>query len=279
MKRINKLIEFMNHDWDNDDKWKAFKPDFPKQTQPLDDTQRQINKSQDDAIKRAYYTTEVDKDFDTYYHFNNDEERKQYLEYCTMHNSFRNINRKSGARRMKQIFYFLFLLALPLRIPFTPLLFLAAAIFSVFEKKSLFGTGLSESLITRAFTDEEPMNMALLLMFLFSSPWVQGVLYACLLIWAFLMWCEWGQEMLDDSGTTYIYGLPAMKPVIEFGIIFRVELAKVKSHFEVVLAFASIYMVFAGMIAPIFPLFFWQYVRIKYVISPFTKHSFRALDQ
>lgn len=173
----------------------------------------------------------------------------------------------------------MFLLALPLRIPYTPLFYMIAAVFSLFEKRSaIAGTG---SMVARIFTDEEPMNLALLLMMLFAGPFVKLLLYLCLLIWAFLMWCEWGQELLDSSRETGkpIYGLPAMQPVIEFGMIFRVEFALVKSHIELFLGFLSIYLLLNWQIAPIFPIFYWQYIRIKYVVSGFTKKSFILLDQ
>lgn len=61
-----------------------------------------------------------------------------------------------------------------------------------------------------------------------------------------------------------------MQPVIEFGMLFRVEINQLKSHIEVFLAFLSIYLLLVVSIAPIFPFFFWQYLRIKYVVSNFT---------
>ncbi len=159
---------------------------------------------------------------------------------------------------MKQTFYFLFLLALPLRIPYTPLVFLAACILSIFEKKQAYQA--TNNVMLRIFTDEEPMNMALLLLILFSPFLVKMLIYACLMMWAFLMWCEWAYEMLEASkkpGGQPIYGLPAMLPVIEIGMIFRVEILKTKTYIEIFLALLSTYMLFIGRIAPIFPIFFW----------------------
>ena len=104
------------------------------------------------------------------------------------------------ARSIKQTFYFMFLLAFPLNIPYTPLLFLIAAGCSVFEKGKIASNKSSGSnLVARIFTDEEPMNLALLLLFLFSTSFVKFFLYLCLLIYAFLMWSEWAFEMLEDS--------------------------------------------------------------------------------
>ena len=69
-----------------------------------------------------------------------------------------------------------------------------------------------------------------------------------------------------------------MKPVIEFGMMFRVELAKGKTFIELFMGTLSVFMLFTGRIAPIFPIFFWQYLRIKYLMSTFTQVCFRDLD-
>lgn len=171
----------------------------------------------------------------------------------------------------------MFLLAFPLNIAYTPLMFLIAAVCSVFEKtkgdKKFGGT----SLVARIFTDEEPMNLALLLLFLFSTPLVKFFLYLCLISFAFLMWSEWAFEMLEESrkpGGKQVYGLPALQPVIDFLLLFRVEITLIKSHIEVFIGFLSILLVLTGRLAPIFPIFFWQYLRIKHVVSSFTQLSF-----
>lgn len=173
-----------------------------------------------------------------------------------------NISRGSGqiARSIKQMFYFMFLLAFPLNIAYTPLLYLIAAICSIFEKSKTNSKVGGISVIARIFTDEEPMNLALLLLFLFSTPFVKFFLYMCLLIFAFLMWSEWAFEMLEESrkpGGNKVYGLPALQPVIDFLLLFRVEITQIKSHIEVFLGFLSIFLLFSGRLAPIFPIFFW----------------------
>ncbi len=121
----------------------------------------------------------------------------------------------------------MFLLAFPLNIAYTPMLFLIAALCSVFEKSKTNAKLGGISIIARIFTDDEPMNLALLLLFLFSTPLVKFFLYLCLLSYAFLMWSDWAFEMLEDSrkpGGKTIYGLPALQPVIDFLLLFRVEI-------------------------------------------------------
>ncbi len=148
---------------------------------------------EDESMKRAYYSSQVNKDFEKTFDFSTEEDRNDYFEYCGLYSNFGKTGRNTWARKYKQNFYFLFLLAFPLRIPFTPVFFLIAALLSIFEKKTAYnGVKGGGGIITRIFTDEEPMNLALLLMLLFSTPFVRLFLYACLLLWAFLMWCEWG---------------------------------------------------------------------------------------
>lgn len=125
------------------------------------------------------------------------------------------------------------------------------------------------------------MNMALLILMLFSPLLMKILIYLSLILWSFLMWSEWACEMLEDSlkpGGQPIYGLPAMKPVIEFGMIFRVEIAKTKTFIEVFMGVISVYMLFTGRIAPIFPIFFWQFLRIKYLMSSYTQVCLRDID-
>lgn len=234
-------------------------------------------------MKRAYYNSQVDKDFEKTFDFKSEEERNEYFEYCAMYSSFgKGEIVKSRARSLKQIFYFLFLLALPLRIPYTSLIFMTAAILSIFEKTTNTLSGPNTgNIMSRIFTNEEVLNLALILMLLFSPLGVKLLLYLCMALFAFMQWCDWACEMLEESkapGAKPVYGLPALQPVIEFGMIFRVELTKGKSHLEVFIAFLSVYLIFIGRIAPIFPIFFWQYLRIKYVVSAYTQMSFRELD-
>ena len=193
IQRVSRLIGFMNYSWKDDEKWLSYCSSKSTKKAVADE---KAKNTEEEGMKRAYYGSQVDKEFEQNFEFENETKRSEYFEYCSLYSGFGTTSRKSSARRFKQIFYFLFLLALPLRIPYTPVFFLVAAVFSIFEKKMVYGN-TAGNLLTRVFTDEEPMNLALLLMLLFSSPFVKMILYICLLIWAFLMWCEWGQELLE----------------------------------------------------------------------------------
>lgn len=87
-------------------------------------------------MKRGYYSTKVDKEFEKAFEFEIEEEKAAYFQYVALYTYFANgVKLASRERSLKQIFYFLFLLALPLRIPYTPVFYLVACVLSVFEKK------------------------------------------------------------------------------------------------------------------------------------------------
>lgn len=220
--RVNKLIDFMNYDYDSDTKWLEYLS--AQQQKKLKQNKPKIDEKEEESLKRGYYGAQVDKEFEkTFEKFNDESERQAYFEYCTLYSqSFAKMHayKKSPpsgmaqfARSSKQVFYFMFLLAFPLNIPYTPVLFLIAAICSIFEKSSYQTADAKTSLIARIFLDEEPLNLALLLLFLFSTSFVRFFLYLALILFAFLMWSEWAFELLQVSqkpGGKAILGLPAL---------------------------------------------------------------------
>jgi hypothetical protein len=91
---------------------------------------------------------------------------------------------------MRHWFYFLFLLALPITnmSGLLPLLYLMAIIFSVKER-----FGAATAFFTqwaKLFSEEEAMNVWLLLLMLLSGPTIRYLIYfGCLAPWAFLDVC------------------------------------------------------------------------------------------
>lgn len=71
--RINKLMAFMQHDWENDKLWKSY-----IDKEKLD----KLTKEELEYMKRTYYSTNVEKDLDKILSFENEDERKEYASYC-----------------------------------------------------------------------------------------------------------------------------------------------------------------------------------------------------
>ena len=56
--RVNKLIYFMNYDWDLDEKWKEYlKAQQGKKKKEMDEKEVE-------GLRRGYYASQVDKEFD-----------------------------------------------------------------------------------------------------------------------------------------------------------------------------------------------------------------------
>lgn len=73
-------------------------------------------------------------------------------------------------------------------------------------------------------------------------------------------------------------GVVLLKEVIQIGNLYRVEIIQIKSHIEVAIGIVCVFLMFNGGVAPIFPIFYWQYLRIKYVVNYFTRQSFHLID-
>ena len=63
----------MNYEWDEDPEWK----EYLNRTKKLPDGKDQL-----ELARRAYYNLKIVKDFEKTFDFPNEEDRKDYFEYC-----------------------------------------------------------------------------------------------------------------------------------------------------------------------------------------------------
>ncbi len=129
---------------------------------------------------------------------------------------------------------------------------------------------------SRLFLEEETMNLCLIILMVFSGPIIRLVLLGCLAMWAFVECCQWGSQILSLNPNAT--GVVLLQPVIKLGNLYRVEIIQWKNHIELFVGFLSMFMVLTSRCAPIFPVFYWQYIRVKYVINYFTKTTFTIVD-
>ena len=183
----------MNYDWDKDPKWQA----YLKKQGP--DTSKSASKDQAqnlEVMKRSYYGEVVEKDFEKNFEFANESERKYYFHYCQLYGNTSSFSYESNKQlamahpwlhHMKSAMYFLFLLALPLKIPYMPLIFLVAAFLSTIEKK---WANTNDYSWTKILIEEETINIALLIVMLFSGVFIRFFLFVSLTMFAYLVWCD-----------------------------------------------------------------------------------------
>ena len=88
--------------------------------------------------------------------------------------------------------------------------------------------------------------------------------------------CVLAEEQLQSNPGTL--GLSALKPAIEWVNLSRVEVNLLKNRIEIGLAVCTLPLVFLGQVALIFPILFFNYIRIKYVSNFFLKYLFKHLN-
>lgn len=82
----------------------------------------------------------------------------------------------------RRALYFLYIITFPLNLKYQILIYVGAILATILEKKSL-GEG---SGYAKYFLEDEIMNICLIILLLFAGTLFKGLLYTCLLLWAFL---------------------------------------------------------------------------------------------
>ena len=115
---------------------------------------------------------------------------------------------------------------------------------------------------------------------LFLDEHFQLLLYSCLLFIDRINYFVLVPQMITavlniaDFFKTYL-------KITVFDFVFRkrVELAKVRANLEIAVGFFLILGVFIGLNTFILPIFFWQYMRFKYIVNKDIESSFYRLNE
>jgi hypothetical protein len=103
--------------------------------------------------------------------------------------------------------------------------------------------------------EEELVNI-FLMVFLIPSGYIMKIgIHSVLSIWAIMHVSELFNSMLDKN-PNYL-GVSALKPVIDYVLITKVELALLKNSIEMMLGIICVPMVFLNQAAIIFPILFF----------------------
>lgn len=126
------------------------------------------------------------------------------------------------------------------------------------------------------FSDEEFMNVFFMVFLIPSGRYLKMAIQLCLCIWAVMHVCAMaGNQLKANPGTI---GLSALKRPIEWVNLSKVEVSMVKSKIEIGIALIAIPAVFMSQAALIFPIMYFQYIRVKYVSNQIMKYSFKLLN-
>lgn len=88
--------------------------------------------------------------------------------------------------------------------------------------------------------------------------------------------CILGDQQLAENPDTL--GLASLKPIIDYVIVSKTEIVSLKNYLEILMFFICAPAVLLGKAAMIFPILYFQYIRIKYVSSSFHKETFKIIS-
>ena len=74
-------------------------------------------------------------------------------------------------------------------------------------------------------------------------------------------------------------GISAIKPLIHYVYVSKYDFLMYKNMIEIFIAIICLFCVFAAEVAMIFPIIYFQYIRIKFISSIYTRRVFSLLDK
>lgn len=88
-----------------------------------------------------------------------------------------------------------------------------------------------------------------------------------LAVWAIVHVSMLAEAQLEADPNTI--GLASLSGIVEYIIMSKTEFILAKNYMEIFIFFICVPMVFIGRVAMIFPILYFQYIRIKYVSNQF----------
>jgi hypothetical protein len=84
------------------------------------------------------------------------------------------------------------------------------------------------------------------------------------------------EEQLESDPNTI--GLASLKSTIDWIVLSKVEIVFYKSYLELIIAIFCVPLCLGGYVAILFPILYFQYIRIKFVSNSFMKEAFENLN-
>ena len=168
---------------------------------------------------------------------------------------------------LKHVGYFGFLVSLPLQ-DWRPAIacYLVAHFASILHMFLTIKNG--KEFLPKIFSEEELLTLFPLFGLLIAGPYVRVLLYAQIIIWTIASTCEWISNILERSPNFPI--LCGLTPVIDLYKGNWLDFLKFKNHIEVFTMFVSCFGWVFSLNAPLLPVVYTQFVRIKCISSYFT---------
>lgn len=185
--------------------------------------------------------------------------------------------KENSVTMTKQMFYLLYLMMQPLGIPYAWSCFFMSAMITFLQRNnfiktpSLYTSSKGKPItLMHSVLEEDTLNIFLMVFLIPSGHVMRSLIHASLSIWAMIHVVD----MISKSMT----GENILTPVLNYVQLSKIELNMYKSHIELLIGFFATPAVFLNQAAIIFPIMYFQYIRIKYVSSFFMQNSFECID-
>lgn len=106
-----------------------------------------------------------------------------------------------------------------------------------------------------SFMEEELINVFFMVFLIPSGYIIKTAINSCLSIWAIMHVSELFKSILDKNPN--MIGISALKPLIDYILVSKVELAMLKNTIEMTMGVICIPMVFLNQAAIIFPILYF----------------------
>lgn len=236
-------------------------------------------------MKRKFYCENIDKEFTSVVETKNQEEMKEFQQYCQYFNALGAIGYQVPSKdssvftETKQYMYLFYLMLYPMNVPYSWSLFFIAAAISFAQRNQWIekGKGGGGVNIIHSFLEEECINLFLMVFLVPSGSGMRIIIHICLSIWALLHVCDMFERMLMSNPNTI--GISALRPIIHYVYVSKFEFLMIKNIIEIFIGIICPFCVFGSQVAMIFPILYYQYIRIKFISSLYMRRSFDQLDK
>ena len=164
-----------------------------------------------------------------------------------------------------------------MNVPYAWSLFFVAASMSFLERNNFIGNGAAVNNVglLQSFIEEECMNIFLMVFLIPAGQIMRVIIYIVFTIWAIVHVSMLAEAQLETDPNTI--GLASLSGIVEYIILSKTEFILAKNYIEIFILFICVPMVFLGRVAMIFPILYFQYIRIKYVSNQFQKLAFSQI--
>lgn len=202
---------------------------------------------------------------------------KNFNRYCHYYNSLgvvgyeENFDLPGQMVFERRLLYLLYFITYPLNIPYSwALVFLACVVSIILPNPRQ----KNQNLVMNVF-EEESMNLSLVIFMAPSGPIMRVFINVCLMMWALQHVSILAFNRLRKDPDTV--GLSILSPIIHLIYYNKVELNFIKNGCEILLGFVSVPFVFLNQTALIFPILFYQYLKVKNMSNAFQKQQWKVI--